>query len=99
MQDDASESRKRYRCAMQMRDDASECQSSMVGKRLSRIPLLDFFFHTSIFFHVLSPRLRGLPPPKSLDGGVVGGVIGSRFGLDGLAESSVRLASPLPLEK
>lgn len=34
----------------------------------------------------------------SLVGGVVGGVIGSLPGLDPLSESSVRLASPLPLE-
>lgn len=27
-------------------------QSSIVGNRLSRIPLFDFFFHTNIFFHV-----------------------------------------------
>jgi len=54
-----------------------------------------------IFFHVLSDRPFGLwpvapYPEKSLDGGVVGGVIGSPApGLDGmLPESSVRAPEP-----
>ena len=76
-----------------------DAQSSMVGNRPSRIPVLDFFFHPSIFFQVLSLRLLGLCPPKSLEGGVFGGVIGSFPGLDALAESSSNSPeSPLPLD-
>ena len=73
-------------------------QSSRVGYLLSLIPVLDFFFHPSIFFHPLSLRLLGLWPPKSLDGGVFGGVIGSAPGLGALTESSVSdPVSPFPL--
>lgn len=76
-----------------------DAQSSRVGNRLSLIPVLDFFFHPSIFFQVLSLRFLGLCPPKSLEGGVFGGVIGSLPGLDGLAESSSSSpGSPLPLD-
>ena len=76
-----------------------DAQSSRVGNRLSLIPVLDFFFHPNIFFHVLSLRFLGLWPPKSLEGGVFGGVIGSLPGLDALAESSSSSpGSPLPLD-
>ena len=72
--------------------------SSTLAIRASLIPLFDLFFHTSIFFHAVSLRCFGLVPPMSLEGGVVGGVMGSLGGLDVL-ESSVKLPSPLPLEK
>lgn len=72
--------------------------SSTLAMRASLIPLFDFFFQTSIFFHAVSLRCLGLVPPMSLEGGVVGGVIGSFGGLEVL-ESSVILTSPLPLEK
>lgn len=70
--------------------------SSTLAIRASLIPLFDLFFQTSIFFHAVSPRCFGLVPPTSLDGGVVGGVIGSRPGHGMLNESSVRLASMRP---
>lgn len=41
-------------------------QSANIGNRLSLIPVLDFFFQLSIFFHEVSLRLRGNCPPKSL---------------------------------
>jgi hypothetical protein len=72
--------------------------STTLAIRASLIPVLDFFFQTSIFFHAVSLRCFGLVPPISLDGGVVGGVIGSLPEFDALRESSVKLASPLPLE-
>ena len=69
------------------------------SNRLSRIPPLDFFFHPSNLLHVLSGLVFGLDPPKSDEGGVVGGVIGSGRELCPLAESSVMESrSPLPLE-
>ena len=64
------------------------------------VPLPDFDFQPNIFFQVLSGRLFGLDPPKSEDGGVVGGVMGSPAGLGALAESSVNgSGSALPLKK
>ena len=67
--------------------------SSTLPIRASLIPLFDLFFQTSIFFHAVSPRCFGLVPPMSLDGGVVGGVIGSLPGHGMLMESSVKFAS------
>lgn len=72
--------------------------SSTLAMRASLIPLFDFLFQTSIFFHAVSLRCLGLVPPMSLEGGVVGGVIGSLGGLE-ILESSVKLALSLPLEK
>lgn len=60
------------------------------SKRVSRIVVPDFFFHPSIFFHVISCRPFGLDSPKSDWGGVSGGVIGSLLGLSALLESSVK---------
>lgn len=71
---------------------------SSLPSRLDGPP--DFFLlkpsFIPIFFHVLSLRLLGLRP-WSLDGGVVGGVIGSpATGLDtGLPESSVKIGDPV----
>lgn len=59
----------------------SRIRYSVPSSSILPIRLVDFFFEPRrpiIFFHVLSPRFRGLHPPMSLDGGVVGGVIGSR---------------------
>ena len=60
--------------------------------------LVDFFLlprRPIIFLQVLSLFIFGLDPPKSLDGGVVGGVIGESVGLGRLPESSVNIMSGL----